>query len=548
SGTHLSVICALFSWLLNQLRLKRKTKTFILLGVLISYLALSGFSPSAIRATIMCGIGLFAFIFKRRSFSINALAIAVIAFFAIDPSYAFSISLQLSVLAVLGIFLFTSLYKDWLKYILKGRFSKLAEPIAMTLAANITTLPLSISLFNQLSLISPLATLVASPFITIALGIGIIASLLALPCSLIANFILNLDSVIVSICNILVSIFAKVKLACIPINANSNVINVIFLFAIILIWLIWPTPDKLKFGRMKNMCIVSCSLSFPVILCLVLGLGSPIGALKTFVPIIPNFPQIVMLDVGQGDSMLIRDGTSAILIDTGEDSTKLKQGLANHAISSLDAIIITHKDSDHAGALKSLSGIVSVSNVFVHSDLLNEDFEKNVLNAAKQITNGKGASGLKVGDKLKIGRFNLTMIAPKEGGESENADSIINLIEFDENNDGKAESKILCSGDAEQEQIEPLKEIIGDIDVLKVGHHGSKVSTNDEILNVIKPEIGLISVGRDNKYGHPKKETLEFLQNHNVKILRTDLNGEIKIEFSLKNINVNREKIENEYM
>lgn len=242
---------------------------------------------------------------------------------------------------------------------------------------------------------------------------------------------------------------------------------------------------------------------------------------------------MVMLDVGQGDSILIQSKTANILVDTGEQGDVLLRELAEQGVTHLDAIVITHKDADHAGALRELAGVVAVDHVYVHEDLLDEEtLMAKVLESAQWATNGRGAEGVLPGSILQAGEFSLTIIAPHDGGKSENDDSLVGLLEFDVDGDGNPEARGLLTGDAESEALERVVSQVGDIDFLKVAHHGSKGGLTDEQLTGLSPEIALISVGADNKYGHPSTETVKMLEDHGARIYRTDKQGAASVGFS----------------
>jgi competence protein ComEC len=112
---------------------------------------------------------------------------------------------------------------------------------------------------------------------------------------------------------------------------------------------------------------------------------------------------------------------------------------------------------------------------------------------------------------------------------------------YDYENDGQAEWLALFTGDAETETLTKLMNagLLSDIDVLKVGHHGSKVSLSSDILDVLNPEVALIGVGATNRYGHPTQTVLDLLANANSEVYRTDVNGTISVTFSKNNLSVN---------
>ena len=310
-----------------------------------------------------------------------------------------------------------------------------------------------------------------------------------------------------------------------------------FTAMLVLLWVIWPLPkanediDKIEkpYKKIKAKIFVLACFSIPIFIALISGFGI-FNQNST--------AKIVMLDVGQGDSMLICDSNSAILVDVGEHDKLLKAALARCGIRKLDAVVITHKDADHAGALSSLAGVVKVDNVFIHKDLINYEGETEVISSAKWLTGDKGVSGLVPGDKLHIGRFKLTMLAPEKGGESENEDSLVNILEYDEDGDGVSESSALLTGDAESQVLDDVCDVVKHVDIVKVPHHGSKKAFSDEQLSKLSPKIALISVGEDNRYGHPASNTLNSLKQCGARVYRTDINSDITISFSQSKLSV----------
>jgi competence protein ComEC len=254
--------------------------------------------------------------------------------------------------------------------------------------------------------------------------------------------------------------------------------------------------------------------------------------------------EIRMLDVGQGDSTLIRSEGAAVLIDTGNHDSLLKEEIAEAGVYTLDAVFISHADSDHCGSLESLADIVNIQRVYLASDALVCSCNNcsSLVSVCKKIVGDEGLYGVDVGDEFVVGKFRFTILSPSvfsdEGG---NADSLVMSCAYDYENDGQAEWLALFTGDAETETLTKLMNagLLSDIDVLKVGHHGSKVSLSSDILDVLNPEVALIGVGATNRYGHPTQTVLDLLANANSEVYRTDVNGTISVTFSKNNLSVN---------
>jgi len=194
----------------------------------------------------------------------------------------------------------------------------------------------------------------------------------------------------------------------------------------------------------------------------------------------------------------VRSKGSAVLIDTGNHDTLLKEALARQGIFHLDAVLITHADDDHCGSLQALDGVVAIDSVLVARDALTCDCDscESLIESASSVVGSANVEPLAVGDAIACGDFSLKVIWPygfsDEGG---NADSLCLLASLATS--GGTWTALFC-GDAESNQ---LKEIIdegelGDIDIYKVGHHGSKAALTESVVEVIRPEISLVSVGK----------------------------------------------------
>ena len=543
SGTHLALVTMLVSSLLKILRCTRAMRAVATLAMLILYVALTCFAASAIRACVMCAVALILGSTKRRRHVLSGLALCVFAFIGLSPPMAFSLGFSLSALSVCGLIVFQPLAESWMACLFSGHFEKVSSSIAATLAATLMTVPVTVPMFAQLPLISPLANIMAAPFLTALLTVGLLGLLVCAFLPAVGAALLQFCSGVVTLCATLVQTLADIPLACIPLSVGSESIGVIFAILLVVLWVLWPlprvpseadyrTPQLHK--RIHSFSKTAAVLVTPLFLVIVLGFGIRLPSASS--------SRVVMLDVGQGDCMLIESAGHHVLVDTGEFGDVLQRGLARQGVTHLDAVILTHKDADHCGALKSLSGVVDVDHVYIHADLLDKDFEKSVLESARWVTNGRGAEGLRPGARIGFGEFTLTMLAPQNGGRSENEDSLVNLVEYDAKCDGSIEARALLTGDAESGAIAPVVKRVGGIDVFKVPHHGSKDGVTKDELVTLHPRIALIGVGVDNEYGHPKLETLKLLQEAGTQVYRTDLQGDITLSFSSSGISVITQK------
>ncbi len=236
---------------------------------------------------------------------------------------------------------------------------------------------------------------------------------------------------------------------------------------------------------------------------------------------------IKFLDVGQGDSALIKSGEYAALIDTGTASNGLSiaKKLRREGVNKLDVLILTHPHDDHIGSAEFLLSEIPTDYIILSDVLPREDenarYYKDIKNYA--LHNSIECYNATEGMVVNIGNFELTVLMSDETAEDENDTSIIIMAE-------NAGIKFLFMGDAEIPAESKLisDNINFDCDVLKVGHHGSNTASSANFLNVASPAFSVISCGRNNSYSHPNDAVLERLINVNSTVLRTDLLGDIK--------------------
>lgn len=243
---------------------------------------------------------------------------------------------------------------------------------------------------------------------------------------------------------------------------------------------------------------------------------------------------LVVCDVGQGDAIFITTPSRAqILIDGGPDK-KVLECLSKHMPfwdRSLNAVILTHPHADH------ITGLVDVIerykvNAF-YTEKVDADTQIYKLFMSKLAEKGLSAKDLQTSknfsDKSGVRLITLWPSAETiEQTDQTNANldlnglSVIGLITY-------GNFSALLTGDAGVRAEDQIADLTGDIDVLKVPHHGSKTGMSDYFLSLTRPELAVISVGKDNRYGHPAQTSLDLLKKHKIKVLRTDEEGEIDI-------------------
>ena len=240
------------------------------------------------------------------------------------------------------------------------------------------------------------------------------------------------------------------------------------------------------------------------------------------------------IDVGQGDSTLITCDGMSMLIDAGENDmgSKVWSYLESQDIEKLDYVIGTHPDSDHIGGLDVVIYKFDCEKIFMPDYIKDtktyDDVIQTVRNKNYKIENPK------VGETYSLGEATFTIIAPNDDYEESNDSSIGIYLTYGENS-------FLFTGDAEEASEKDIVKngINIDADVYKAGHHGSRSSSSDELLEAVTPECVIISCGEDNSYGHPHGAILNYCITNNIPIYRTDKQGTIVLKSDGKDITFN---------
>ncbi|WFA08863.1 MBL fold metallo-hydrolase [Tissierella sp. Yu-01] len=234
--------------------------------------------------------------------------------------------------------------------------------------------------------------------------------------------------------------------------------------------------------------------------------------------------EVHFIDVGQADSILIKSGTESMLIDAGNnaDGDLVVNYLKEQEISDLKFVIGTHPHEDHIGGLDDVIDNFNIATIIMpnvmHTTKTFEDVLDSINNKGLKINSPK------VGTTYDLNGASVLILAPnsEEYKELNNYSVVVKLTH--------GENSFLFTGDAEAlSENEMMENNIGvlDSDILKIGHHGSITSTSGEFLDAVNPKYAIISLGKDNDYGHPHKEIIELLEENEIEILRTDKMGTI---------------------
>lgn len=238
---------------------------------------------------------------------------------------------------------------------------------------------------------------------------------------------------------------------------------------------------------------------------------------------------IHFLSTGNSDSILITTQNKTVLIDGGDndDESYIVDFIKNKHITKIDYLIATHPDADHVGALDKVTDSFDIGQVFIGNSTSNSKTYKDFINSVAN--KGLHPSVPLEGTKIKLDNSSYIQFFNTKGGSNANESSLVIL--FVNKND-----KILFMGDAGFETEKRILASLPDVDLIKIGHHGSKNSTSDTLLDKVKPEQAIITTGPNN-YGHPHKNVLSKLNSYNIISHRTDLCGTVTYTSSGNGLN-----------
>jgi len=533
--------------------LPRNLRILASLGAILLYAALCQGNPPILRATILGAAVLGGKLGQGKMASLRWLVLAALILFIYNPWHLKDTSFQLSFAAAWGMIVLSPRLEKLRGIKRMPQSLKLAATVA--LAAQIATLPILTDIFHRVSLAGFLTNIFMLFLLGAVLQLGLIGCILIcfpgihLVFFQVAFWLLKMaDTVLKLVASFPLSYFWIL---------NPGILFWVFWYAALAVLLVGKQkvwfivqvqlrkvdkinkllaiiPVKRVVKTIKNkkyLCIVLSIILVIVLLC------SPWKEERRLT--------VTFLDVGQGDCILIQTPQEKLLVDTGPKTERFDAGerilvpyLMEKRIGNLDMVFITHEDSDHLGGAKYLLNNIPVAKVAIPEfesgadpDDWLEGIPAGIMNDERKLLMLKAGDYFEFKSGLRIDVLAPVFITDDREAEA-NSHSLVLLLEY-------LGRKVLLTGDMEKEEMQQIEQrgLYWDADVIEIPHHGSKGSLNPLWFEQINPLAVVISVG-PNSFGHPAPEVLEYWQDRNVPVFRTDIQGTIRLEIDNQGLRI----------
>lgn len=550
SGLHISMIGLFLYKLLKKVYIPNETAVPVTIFILISYGILTNFSISTNRAVIMLILSLCSILFGRTYDFLTAICLSGSIILLQNPYQLCNSGFLLSFGAVFGICILFPVLKNlflpekpkeiplerktknshitllfWNKRSHKNvtesktqrqaRYfiQKIFESLLVSLSINLITLPVILYYYFDYPIYSCVLNLLILPCMGLLIGLGFLLTVLGSVSSVLGFFISLGIHAVLSFYHFLCDIFLLLPNSIVTLGQPSFLKITLFYGFVFLFVLIY-------YQKKRKCAILFC------IGCFILFFRFPSHSL-----------QITMLDVGQGDGILIQSPTGTnYFIDGGSSSVneleqyRISPCLKSKGISCIDYAIITHMDEDHISGITSLleksteTGALQIKTLIVPNTSLQDEAFKSVVQLAKQqkIT----VMYFEKGDKLMDGELAFTCMHPYKGftTQERNDYSTVLYMQY-------KQFSMLFTGDVANEGEQALinSDYLPECDIYKAAHHGSKYTNSDALLDKLNAKFAIVSAGKDNDYGHPHKEVLQRLSDRNCSCFCTIDYGALQI-------------------
>ncbi len=526
SGFHVGLIVAWVFLLCRTARQSRNRSLVIAAMVAVAYVAFLGWPGPATRAAGLAALLAFCYIRQRRVTPNALLSVSCLLVMLIDPWAVLDLGAWLSGSALWGATTFTRWSDRALGDAIWWR------TLSSSVGATLATAPITAACFGTVAVIGVVLNFAAIPLAAIAVP-GVLASILLLPIwpDLAAALAAGSGSAL-AVLDVLAEVGARVP--------HGHIVQAMepgsaFPWLLALSVALWGISARTTRGVALGRWACGAAIASWAIL---------FGALTRVVPDNASGLTLHFLDVGQGDGAAIRTPAGHwVVIDAGPRSERFDAGrrvmvpfLRRYGVRSLEAIIVSHAHADHLGGVPAVLDQVKTGLVLEPGDLVSDELYLEFLDrlAADATPWRLGRAGT----HFVLDSVRFTILHPTPAwpgwGEDLNEDSAVLLVEY-------RSFQALFAGDAGFRAEAYLRSRVGSVDVLKVGHHGSRGSTGDPWLEELGPRAAVISVGV-NRYGHPSRETLRRLSHRRIPLWRTDRDGTVTVRTDGRSMTVSSER------
>ncbi len=525
SGSHVVLVAEIIFVVVGLLRFTGKPKYLLAIIFLLYYMYLTGATPSVVRATLMVILMYIGKLYEERTDVYNLLGASAVIILLLEPKQLFDVGFQLSFSAVFSIVYFypklNSAVPKFPESIDKYKaLSTVWQLFAVSLAAQIGTLPFTAYYFGKVSIVSLFANLIVVPLVEIIVTVGLSGAILGIASMWIASCFSEVNSVISVITLWFVKWAEQVPYAIVN-TATFGLKETIFYSAVIGILFNIGNRDIQKRLIFISIVAANCFLFLSLF-------DHEVKRLK-----------VTFLDVGQGDGAVIQfPSGETVVVDAGPKTPGVDAGertvapfLRRSGISQIDAIITSHPHADHLGGVPFL-----MRNFSVHTTIdADQRAQSNLFTDYEQLEQKCVQITARAGMILNYGGARLYVLHPTQrfidtdssnGYSDLNQSSVVFKLQY-------GTTSILFTGDAETEAEEQLVDVYGDFlrsDLLKAGHHGSSTSSSEMFVSAVQPRDVVVSVAKFNKFRHPSKKVISRFHQHQIVVHRTDEEGAVIFE------------------
>ncbi|WP_281180238.1 ComEC/Rec2 family competence protein [Actinomadura hibisca] len=502
SGANLAIVIGAVMGLCRAVGLDRRSAPPVVLCAVLAFVVVARPEPSVLRATVMGMIGLLAYTSGRQRQGVSALSAAVLVLVLIDPALARSYGFILSVLATAGLLVLAPGWRDRLRRRLPG---PLADAVAVAAAAQIAVAPVLVMLSGEIGIVALAANLLAAPAVAPATLLGALGALTALVTVPVAQFVVWPAGLAAGWIAGIARLAAALPYATVPWkNGGLGALSLLVAGAIAVLAL-----------RSRRVRLVMAAALAGVLI----GVIALRAIMRGWPP--PSWA-MVACDVGQGDALVLAAGPGrAVVVDAGPDPRTVDACLDRLDVREVPLLVLTHPHADH------IDGIAGVRQGRAVRTTLTTP-----RSSGREARLGRGLDirAALPGQRWNVADLTLSVLGPlsvgphlagTDDGSTINNASLVLVAR-------SPGFSALLAADVELEAQRSLASLVPPVQVLKIPHHGSR-SQDRAFLAAARAPISLISVGKDNDYGHPSPATLSLLQGLGTRVYRTDKAGDIAV-------------------